>query len=287
MLDINKHVPNREKDINLRDVIDTLKVPEINKLVFLRIGKISSDTRCQRQIESYRRGVDEYFRELYQDVSCRREQAGKDQYPVLYWFELSRFAESDWELTRMRPIPPPYEPYKEIMSGQIIEKITSGFPVNPDKVVTLKAEPSGWLNRRVDLQFVRFSANHLFGTVKENLDDWEGKFPGEPGMWERDIEMAYRFFFYYLHKFPSLANEFIRFFIREVLPKLVERGANKKVTINFVSIPNATQELKEEVSRLMRESARKSTFNKNPILIGPFLWEDEPDSSGHVENFLP
>lgn len=284
MLDINKHAPNREKEINLRDVIDTLKVPEINKLVFLRIGKISSDIRWQRQIESYRRRVGEYFRELYESVYRRREQAGKDRYPVLYWFELSRFAESDWELTRMRPIPPPYEPYKELMSGQIIEKITSGFPVNPDKVVTLKTEPSGWLNRRVDLQFVRFSTNHLFGTVKENLDDWEGKFPGEPGMWETDIEMAHRVFFYYLHKFPSLAKEFIQFFIREMLPKLVKMEANKKVPLVF--IPNAPLRLMGVLFRRLGRLSQDSTYNLKQILMDVYGREEDTDPPGHVESFL-
>jgi hypothetical protein len=86
----------------------------------------------------------------------------------------------------------------------------------------MKAVHSDLLNKTVDLQFVRYSPGHLFGTVKENPDTAKVRDNMNRFTLERNMELAYRVFFHYVQKFPELNKSFIIWFLHQALSLLTE-----------------------------------------------------------------
>jgi len=98
----------------------------------------------------------------------------------------------------MEPFEQAYNHQHEILPMDIIEKMAE-FPVDPEQVITMKGVRSTLMHKVVDLEFVRFSNTHMFGTVK-------GHGP-EKIRREGDLEAAFLAFFYYRDKFPDRRND--------------------------------------------------------------------------------
>ncbi|NIM11578.1 MAG: hypothetical protein GTO45_05745 [Candidatus Aminicenantes bacterium] len=211
-------------DVNLYTLIELVKIPEFNRYLRLKVDDVKNGTLNKYAVE-YKKKEDKYNEELFIRIRDQQEEAGEEEYPPLYWFELTRFRLWDWGITILSPWPPPYEPYYNVVPRDIIRRITASFPVDPDMVITIKALQSKEVDKKVDLQFVRLSSNHIVGTVRENLDDWQEVFNGDRDVLEKDLDAAFRLFFYYLHKYPDLNKEFMQRYIKKMIPKLKEMEA--------------------------------------------------------------
>lgn len=208
------------QDVNLYELIRFSHVQEVNRVFALKLEELKT-SELKENIEAYKSRCEKYFQAMFKGFSRQEKKLEKQGYPRLYWFDLSKFAMADWGMTRIRPWPPPYEPCYVILPDDIVQYITMYYPVNPDRAVTLEAVPSVLLGKKVDLSFVYSSSNHLFGTVRENISDWEDRFTGENDAMVMDRELSYRLFFHYLHKFPHLNEKFIQIYLNRLLVKLV------------------------------------------------------------------
>ena len=205
---------NMNKDVNLYDLIDLVHIPAVNPVFasLLERLKIGDLRPC---FDAYQRKMNIFYNHLF----INHFQAGQN--PPLYWFHLTRYDTWEWRITHMVPTPENILLRHEILPRDIIDEITREL-VDPDKIITMKAVYSNSLNKTVDLQFVRYSSSHIFGTVREKPDSAEDLYNENRVTLEGDMELAYRIFFHYMQKYPGLNNFFIHGFLEEVLPELME-----------------------------------------------------------------
>jgi hypothetical protein len=209
------------KNISIYELISLVHIPEVNKIIESALEELRRGTfsPCILDYESKKKN---YYQSLFEDL-YPGEGEGSDGF---YWFELTQFDEWQWRMTSIEPKPPPHMHYYQVLPRDVIDGMAHTL-VNPDKVITMKAVHSRSLNKKVDLQFVKFSPIHMFGTVRENLDDWQEVFNGDRDVLEKDLDAAFRLFFYYLHKYPDLNKEFMQRYIKKMIPKLKEMEAEE------------------------------------------------------------
>ena len=205
------------QDVNLYELINFSHIQEVNRVFALKLEELKTSS-LEENIEAYKNRCENYFQVMFNRFSRQEKKLEKQGYPRLYWFDLSKFFTADWSITRIKPCPPAYQPYYFIIPVDIIQYITMYYPVNPDRVVTLEAIPSSLSGKKVDISFVYSSTNHLFGTVRENISDWEDRFTREKEVMDRKV--PYRLFFHYLHKFPHINEKFIQQYLNCLLPVL-------------------------------------------------------------------
>jgi hypothetical protein len=200
-------------DVNLYELINLVRVPEINKIFALKLKELKQG-ELKKCIENYQRKQAEYMKKLFTNRLQQEKEGGKEGKPRLYWVELSRYVGMDWGITAIIPGPPPHEPYFLLLPQDIINRITqiTDFPINPDKVNTLESEVSELFDRWVDLEFVRSSSNYLFGTVRGSIVDEQQKNNGVRFSIENEVKMVYREFFSYLDRDPQLKEEFFKLY---------------------------------------------------------------------------
>jgi hypothetical protein len=87
-------------------------------------------------------------------------------------------------------------------------------------VITLEAVPSVLSGKKVDINFVYSSSNHLFGTIRENIGDYKYQSPEDDHDPEMDQGLVYRLLFHVLYKFPEMKEAFIELYFDSLLPVL-------------------------------------------------------------------
>jgi hypothetical protein len=207
------------QDVNLYELIRFSHVPEVNRIFSLKLEELKNG-ELEENIDTYKSRHEKYFQAMFTGFSRREKKLEKKGYPRLYWFDLSKFASADWGMTRIRPWPSPVEPYYIILPEDIINCITTFHCVDPDRVITLEAVPSVLSGKKVDISFVYSSSNHLFGTVRENISDWEYQFTGDDHDLTMDQGLVYRLLFHFLYKFPEMKEAFIKLYLGGLLPVL-------------------------------------------------------------------
>jgi len=207
----------KDKHVNIYELVEHSHVPGFNRILALKLEEIKSG-ELKADIEAYKEKIKVYKLALL-FLRMRLKQGNEDMYPRLYWFELSKFAEGDWGITLLEPCPPPYEPYYEILPTDIYQAITR-VPLALDHPVEVDAFPSSWLNKKVDLIYLWSTSNHIVGTVRENISEWEQGL--DSGIIPRDagVEFLYRVLLRVLSRHPGLETEFMRDYAAEMLPKI-------------------------------------------------------------------
>jgi len=208
----------KDKHVNIYELVEHSHVPDFNRILALKLEEIKSGV-LKADIEAYKNKVNLYKGVLFGRAGSGLKEGNEDRYPRLYWFELSKFAEDDWGITIIDPWPPPFEPYYEILPPDIIQAITL-VPVALGLLVGSDAVPSFWLNKKVDLRYIWCSSNHIVGTVRENISEWEQGL--ESGIISRDagVEFLYRVLLRVLSRHPGLETEFMQDYAAEMLPKI-------------------------------------------------------------------
>jgi hypothetical protein len=203
-------------EIDLYQLIDLVHVPEVNREFAETVTKWLEKGVAGAEIEDYNRKKKVYFDMLFARVCQRPVKKKRGRLPgttSFYWFELQRYDEYAWRPVNMKPFEQAYNHQYEILPMDIIEKMAE-FPVDPEQVITLKGVRSTLLHKVVDVEFVRFSNAHMFGTV-------EGRGP-EKIRWEGDLGAAFLAFFDYRDRFPDKVMDFVQEYAENLMPTLLE-----------------------------------------------------------------
>jgi hypothetical protein len=238
------------QDVNLYDLIRFSHVREVNRIFALKLEELKTG-ELGECIDTYTSRREKYFREMFTDFSRPEKKLENQGDPRLYWFDLSKFAWADWGITRIRPWPPPVEPFY-IIPDDIINCIIMYHDVDPDRVITLEAVPSVLSGKKVDISFVYSSSNHLFGTIRENTGDYEYQSPGDDHDPDKEQELVYRLLFHCLYKFPEMKEVFIQVYLNNLLPviqKHEKKLGKKKVKLK---LPNKSKIERSEKTTLLR-----------------------------------
>lgn len=210
------------QDVNLYDLIRFSHIPEVNRIFALKLEELKTG-ELGECIDAYKSRREKYFREMFTDFPRQEKKLEKQGSPRLYWFDLSKFADADWGITRISPWPSPVEPYYIILPEDIINCITMYHDVAPDRVINLEAVPSVLSGKKVDISFVYSSSNHLFGTIRENISARKYQFTADDDDLTEDQGLVYRLLFHFLYKFPELKEVFIKLYINSLLPVLKKK----------------------------------------------------------------
>ncbi len=205
------------KGVNIYELIDRSHVPEFNRILALKLEEIKNG-ELKADIEAYKNKVNRYKKALIGGEWGGPKRGDENEYPRLYWFELSKFAMGDWGITKLDPWPPPIEPYYELLPPNIISYITQ-ITADPDRLVVLEDLPYDTMNKKVDLRYIWCSPNHIVGTVRESIREWE---PGlNTGVIPEGANLEFLFIALLrtIYRCPGIAKEFIRDYEVEMLPK--------------------------------------------------------------------
>jgi len=201
-------------DTNIYELIDLAHVPGVNRELAAKLADWGKKKISARE-EEYDNARKSYCNTLF--VVPRRQKA--PGYNRLYWFELLQYDNWQWRMVNMFPWKLPHDHQYKVLPTDIIDKM-SEFPVEPDKVVTMAGAHSTLLNKTVDVQFVRYSSTHIFGTVKENIAG-----PGQIH-WEGDMETAFQIFYLCRDMYPEMVGGFVKGFMAALLTGAAETGKN-------------------------------------------------------------
>jgi hypothetical protein len=207
-------------NIDLYQLIDMVHVPAVNREIAETVTKWLEKGIAEAEIKEYYRRKSEYYDKLYIGPRQRLLEEQKDGLtvePSFFWFELQRYDEFVWRILYMVPFEEAYNHQYEILPTNIIEKIAE-FLVDPEKVITMKGVRSTLLDKVVDVEFVRFSENQVFGTVFGTVN---GQGPVET-RWDGDLDTAFQAFFDYRNKFPEKVLDFTAEFTENLMPALLE-----------------------------------------------------------------
>jgi len=199
-------------DTNIYRLIERVHVPGVNRVLAAKLAQWEKGTIATHQ-EEYDKARKSFCNDLF--VVPRQEKApGADR---MYWFELMQYGTWQWRMVNLFPWRLPDDDQYKVLPKDIIDKM-SEFPVEPGKVVTMAGAHSTLLNKTVDVQFVRYSSTHIFGTVKQSITG------PQQIHWEGDMETAFRIFYICRGMFPETAATFVNEFMAKVLPGLLESG---------------------------------------------------------------
>ena len=198
---------------DIHELIELLHVPVVENRLYLKIQELKS-SEYQSRIKLYREKVETYRRILYENRD--RESGGAEKSPgTLYWFELTKYKHNDWRVSRIDPEPPPFYDILEIIPDDIIEVIDLSL-TNPDKVESRLDAASHLFGKRYDLEFVRCSANHACGTIRETTASLEKRHRESVYTENEKLDIAYNMFFSYMRKFPSIREYFFNEFFSKI-----------------------------------------------------------------------
>ena len=207
------------KGVNIYELIECSHVPAFNRILALKLEEIKSGV-LKADIEAYKNKVNQYKMVLLEYEWGRRKRGDENEYPQLYWFELSKFADRNWSITKFDPWPPSIEPYYKSIPLDIVYLLFIPImPVGLDRLVVLEDILYDRRDSKIDLRYIWCSCNHIVGTVRENNQEWEqglenGIIPGDAG-----VEFLYSTLERMLYRYPGIEKEFIRDYAVEMLPK--------------------------------------------------------------------
>ena len=201
-------------DTNIYELIDLVHVPGVNRELAAKLAAWENQTIAARE-EEYDTPRKSFFNTLF--VVPRREKV--PGYSRVYWFELLQYDNWQWRMVNMVPWTLPNDYQYKVLPTDIIDKM-SEFPVEPDKVVAMEGAHSTLLHKTVDVQFVRYSSTHIFGTVKERIPDQVN--------WAGDMETAFQVFYMSRERYPEMVGNFVKGFMAQLLTVPAEAFREKK-----------------------------------------------------------
>jgi hypothetical protein len=222
-----------EKDVDIFKVIAYGHIPGVAEHIaeLLSIEQQQGKT-FKKRVEEFRSTVQLYIDSLFNSKYEEAEAEGKSLDPLLYWFELTQYNPHDWRMTNIVPHPSPTTQPYVVLPKDIIEELGENLAIDPDKVITIKGKHSKQVDKKVDLQVVRYSTNFIMGTVrdkkvKKKKEERPDESP-QPGVYRQpevqhlaaDRAMAFRSFFELVKESPEEMKEVVAEILIKMLPKL-------------------------------------------------------------------
>jgi hypothetical protein len=211
----------KREPIDINELIELLHVPVVENRVHLKIEEIKSGG-YENKIELYNQKVTTYKHVLFEN---RRQEPGKEEVNScqLYWFELTRFKNGVWKVTCLDPAPPPFSDMAEIVPDDIVRVIDHSL-TNPDKVEIKRKIVSNIFCKHYDLEFVRSSENHAFGTIRKTPAAAEKGYPDKTFYESEKQDKAIKLLFSYMQRSPSIRDYFLKEFFNKIKVICEEEG---------------------------------------------------------------
>jgi hypothetical protein len=217
----------RRETTDIHELIELLHVPVVENRLHLKIQELKS-SEYENRIKLYRQRVETYRRILFENRT--RESAEEDQNSSpLYWFELTKYKHKDWRVSEIKPEPPPFFDILEIIPDDIIQVIDLSL-TNPDRVESKRDITSHLFGKHFDLEFVRCSANHACGTIRETAASMEKRHRDKTYTENEKLDIAFNMFFSYMRKFPSIREYFFNEFFSKI--KLMCEDSEEDITLS-------------------------------------------------------
>jgi hypothetical protein len=217
----------KRETTDIHELIELLHVPVVENRLHLKIQELKS-SEYENKIKLYRQRVETYRRVLFENQAQKPGNEEKDSSP-LYWFELTKYKSNDWRVTRIDPEPPPFFDILEILPDDIIKVIDLSL-TNPDRVESRRDITSHLFGKRYDLEFVRCSANHACGTIRETAASMEKRHRDNAYTENEKLDIAFNMFFSYMRKFPSVREYFFNEFFSKI--KLMCEESDEDITLS-------------------------------------------------------
>jgi hypothetical protein len=151
------------------------------------------------------------------------------------------------------------------------------------------------LDKEVELNFIRYSNTHIFGTVQEcpptqdNLKKAE-KDPPKKATWEDDLQNTFVAFYDFWEKFPEKTNEFIKTFIAGLSPEAMAeldeaRAASIRELVEKLTVKKMLDLLTQDKTVEEKQDKTVTTTIPNPgdVEITPAEFSNEPDNGQDVD----
>ncbi|MCP5054272.1 MAG: hypothetical protein GY940_44300, partial [bacterium] len=193
-------------DLNIIEMIDLIHVPEVNRKLAEKLEEWKGDGFKSYMVD-YEEQFTRYYMELYDAPLELMKQTGEDKHSRLYWFEFQQYAVGDWRMMRFMPWAGYYHYQYKMVPQDVIEQLDDAL-VKPGRVVTMNGVYSKRMKKKIDLQIVRYSGSHIFGTAKEKIEetvDWAG-----------DLKTAFQTVYLYRETFPDIVNPFAAAFLSQL-----------------------------------------------------------------------
>lgn len=220
-MDLNQEKENASTSpaLNREQLFDLALVPEFGKK-FNESQKRLHDRRVTPHMGDYIDRKEYYKEELYYQNAPDR--IGEVDARELFWFELTRYSKGDWRLTGREPNPPiNIIPQLETVPHEVI-KIISKCPLNPEKINTLENIQSKFYRKTVTVNYVRLTEGLICGTIIQTGVPSNSPVPVKiKSMHNRDMEMGFRKFHYYLENSPELVYPVILAYLKKKIPGLI------------------------------------------------------------------
>lgn len=211
----------KRETIDIHELIELLHVPVVEHRLHLKVEELKS-SEYENKIILYKQRVATYKRILFESKVKTSNENEKSTQP--YWFELTKYRDDEWKVTRMEPDPPPFCDILEIIPDDIIKLVDCSL-TNPDKVESMRNIPSSIFQKHYDLEFVRCSDNHAVGTICETPVCAEKRYQDKAYIENEKLDFALRLFFSYMQKFPLIRDYFLNEFFSKI--KLMYEEGNE------------------------------------------------------------
>lgn len=208
------------KDINIGFLQKLAAIPEFNKWLWLKLEEIKTGP-LKEQIDAYK-ATKAYYRETLLSDRIKEDPPTDGKEPP-YWFMITYFSESRWEITELDPFPPVFES-AELLLPLMLCRVMFDSKINPGTVYTMSTQLPPPLNSRKDLQWVRYSSNCVMGKVYET-DISRVAVPGSYYIFPDNVPIIenislHRRLLKHMYRNPAAAEALIDIFMKKLLPKL-------------------------------------------------------------------
>ncbi len=216
-----------QKGADLRDIIEMMQIPELNEFFKLSVEAFKSGAHKSR-IDEHSRQVHNHYQRLFEEPARVEKSAGNKMYPPLYWFDFFMLFDNFWEIIGWESTSQGHSSAYNVLPKDVFERLTEEL-VDPRKVHS-RTIYSRFLEKTVDLEFVRTSPYQIVGTVRESLEagvcnvEKTDRIRNKQEEW-RFFEKAHRVVEDYHQKFPEASSSFIKWYLHNVAPILKAASA--------------------------------------------------------------
>ncbi|MCP4156897.1 MAG: hypothetical protein GY757_54800 [bacterium] len=156
-----------EDDFDVTKVFTLTQIPELRKLVALKVEELKHGNAGE-----YLEAFEAKKKRLYDRVfDCLPEEEKGERFtgvPGAYWFELTRYKDNEWHITRLDPERPEYLSNMEIIPWEVIN-ILAETPILPDEVQEIQANNPDRDEMKFNFNYIHFSDSGIFGVVRTVL----------------------------------------------------------------------------------------------------------------------
>lgn len=198
-----------DKKADIFKVMALTHIPEINRIAAQFITKF--EKKRMNRMTDLQAKKKAYYMSLFSDQQQRKGSG-------FYWFELTRYKEGQWRMRHIEPDPGDAMTRYTILPKDVIDDLYDVI-VDPDTVITRKNLRSKSVGKTVDLQLVKYSPHHLFGTIHERRKGNKKEIDSTGVMHpEEDMESYYRKFYHNMRLYPEAHRDFILRFLSDTFP---------------------------------------------------------------------